>query len=272
MNRFILLILLACGLTAQAANPSFAQVTNIVNSRIPATGEEFSLLTPYNASPIWADYGEGIIVNDSFGIGASIYGGSAFTAGGGSSGVTVPSGFADVGWYWVGSKSTNAASYGMFRYCVASTANLVWQSNVNVRARAVLGWSNNQHTNTHYGLGLFSAYTSLVPNDGILWKARHLWTTNWIAAIGVGGNWQYWTSSLPASPSVLHNLGIIGTTNRVSFLTNGSVFVTCDISTNALPGGIALMPGFRSMCSSTVNGNGAQYNTLHLDKFQAYMK
>ena len=142
---------------------------------------------------------------------------------------------------------------------------LTWQSNLLLSADVVL--SGADFTNSEYSLGTIDNVASSAPAHCARWFARGDWSANWMAQTMTASSPTYATSALAVAQSTLYTLGIRGTTNSITFYTNG---VACATLSQTMPGGQPMYPYFRSMSMSAAGSSGA--NTLWCDKFFCKMK
>ena len=244
-------------------NGSASGLTNYDKANLAAEG---SSLVVVSNDTFWLDQTIDIYIADSFNIGGSLYGGGAASASGGSSSFTAtPAGFKASGWVRLNSFPTNTGTYSGMRYFSQNSAVLTWQSNLLLSADVVL--SGADFTNSEYSLGTIDNVAGLAPAHCVRWFARSDWSANWMAQTTTASSPTYATSALAVAQSTLYTLGIRGTTNSVTFYTNG---VACVTLSQTMPGGQPMYPYFRSMSMSAAGSSGA--NSLWCDKFFCKMK
>ncbi len=244
-------------------NGSASGLTNYDKASVAAEG---SSLVVVSNDTFWLDQTIEIYIADSFNTGGSVYGGGAATASGGSSSFTAtPAGFKASGWVRLNSFPTNSGTYSGLRYFSQNSAVLTWQSNLLLSADVVL--SGADFTNSEYSLGTIDNVASSAPAHCVRWFARSDWSANWMAQTMTASSPTYATSALAVAQSTLYTMGIRGTTNSITFYTNG---VACATLSQTMPGGQPMYPYFRSMSMSATGSSGA--NTLWCDKFFCKMK
>lgn len=238
-------------------------------------GTEFSrLVVGTNGTPEWLDESDEVYINESFILAQSQFGATTATSGSGSATLAPgapPAPFANTGFAKLSSTS-NSTSMGYVRWSgnVVSGTRPVWTKSIAMNAQSFLLTANDKGTNCMFLFGASDVTVNpLTAASGIHWLARLEWSTNWIAwsqALGVN---YYATSSFPVLTNTMFSLSYKGSTNAVSFYTNGAY---CGITLTNLPaGGVEMFPIVRPynyMGTNVFTGS----NQIWLDKFQARIK
>lgn len=196
--------------------------------------------SPWIGYPIWEDDSHTVCFAESFISGGMNSGSSTATSSGGVSTVaaTPPAGSSSTLFLYLDTYPTNTSSYAAWRVG-GGASYFTFDSNVWFEASVFCVPGTANFTNASYIAGMVSTVT-VAPADAVYWRARPDWNTNWIATVMVNSSMIYnSTSSFPCAINTRMNLGIVGTTNSITFLTNGVPYYT---HTGLIPGGRTTCP------------------------------